>query len=76
MTNDSFESVVEEAALSWLEDLDYTVLYGPDITSEEAFAERVSNKEVILTQRLRDNLVFLTLTLCLRREYIQSKSLV
>lgn len=59
MTIDLFESVVEEATLSWLEDLDYTLLYGPDITSEEAFPERVSSKEVILNQRLRDNLVLL-----------------
>ena len=59
MTNDLFESVVEEAALSWLEDLDYIILYGPEITSEEAFAERASGKEVILSQRLWDNLVLL-----------------
>ncbi len=59
MSNDFFESVVEEAALSWLEDLDYKILPGPDTTSVETFAERESYHEIILKQRLQDSLVLL-----------------
>lgn len=35
------ESVVEDAALGWLESLGYSVLYGPDIAASERAAERV-----------------------------------
>ena len=34
------ESVVEEAALGWLESLGYSVLHGPDIAVGEFAAER------------------------------------
>jgi GNAT superfamily N-acetyltransferase len=34
------ESVVEEAALAWLEGLGYEVLYGPSIAADEPAAER------------------------------------
>lgn len=34
------ESVVEEAALAWLEDLGYAVLHGPDIATGMLDAER------------------------------------
>lgn len=34
------ESVVEEAALAWLESLGYAVLHGPDIAAGEPAAER------------------------------------
>jgi type I restriction enzyme, R subunit len=34
------ESVVEEAALEWLQGLGYTVLYGPEISEGELGSER------------------------------------
>jgi type I restriction enzyme R subunit len=34
------ESVVEEAALGWLVELDYAVLHGPEIAAGQAKAER------------------------------------
>src|SRR4030065_2020576 len=50
------ESTVEEAALSWLGELGYAVLPGPEIAPGELFAERGSYQEVILHRRLRDAL--------------------
>jgi len=34
------ESIVEQAAIGWLEGLGYTVLHGPDIAAGEPGAER------------------------------------
>lgn len=34
------ESIVEDAALAWLEALGYAVLHGPDIAAGEPAAER------------------------------------
>jgi type I restriction enzyme, R subunit len=48
------ESDVELAALAWFQDLDYEVLYGPEIASGEAGAERDSFGDVVLVGRLRD----------------------
>ena len=39
MTNFT-ESIVEEAALAWLEEMGYTILHGPEIAPGEAGAER------------------------------------
>ena len=50
------ESVVEEAALTWLEELGYAVLSGPDIAPGELFSERGSYGDVILEGRLRSAL--------------------
>ena len=47
------ESVVEEAALAWLEGLGYTILHGPDIAPGEPFAERDDYGQVVLEGRLR-----------------------
>ena len=53
------ESVVEEAALSWLGDLGYTVLHGPEIAAGEPGAERgdPTYRDVVLEGRLRQALV-------------------
>ena len=53
------ESVVEDAALAWLEDLGYVVLHGPDIAAGELGAERsdASYRDVVLEGRLRQALV-------------------
>ena len=57
MNNTSFtESVVEEAALAWLEALGYTIISGPDIAPETPEAERDSWGQVILPRRLRQAL--------------------
>lgn len=50
------ESIVEEAALSWLEPLGWSVKYGSDMVPGELFAERQDYTQVILEQRLRDAL--------------------
>ncbi|MCE7937921.1 DEAD/DEAH box helicase [bacterium] len=49
------ESVVEQAALAWLEALGYAVLHGPDIAVGEAGAERrdPNYRDVVLEGRLR-----------------------
>ena len=51
------ESVVEQAALAWLESLRYTIKQGPEIVPGELFAERQDYSQVVLEQRLRDALV-------------------
>lgn len=53
------ESIVEEAALAWLEALGYLVLHGPDIAAGQPGAERddSSYRDVMLERRLRQALV-------------------
>ncbi len=48
------ESIVEQAALAWLEALGYEILHGPDIASGEPGAERndPNYRDVILERRL------------------------
>lgn len=46
------ESVVEDAALCWLESLGWTVILGPDIAPETPAAERDACDQVILTGRI------------------------
>ncbi len=55
------ESVVEDAALAWLESLGYAVLYGPVIAVGEPGAERSdpSYRDVLLERRLRQALAHL-----------------
>jgi type I restriction enzyme R subunit len=48
------ESAVEEAALSWFEELGYTILHGPNIAPGEPGEERDSLSHVVLQQRLQD----------------------
>ncbi|MGI8836530.1 MAG: type I restriction endonuclease subunit R [Pyrinomonadaceae bacterium] len=47
------ESVVEEAALSWLGELGYSILAGPEIAPGELLAERDDFSDVVLTTRLQ-----------------------
>jgi type I restriction enzyme R subunit len=56
---DFTESVVEQAALAWLEALGYAVLHGPAIAVGEPAAERSdpSYRDVVLERRLRQALV-------------------
>lgn len=46
------ESDLEEAALEWLAEMDYTILAGPDIAHEGDSPERDSYQDVVLTDRL------------------------
>jgi type I restriction enzyme R subunit len=57
------ESIVEQAALAWLERLGWTVKHGPDIAPGELAAERSDYGQVVLTQRLQDALARLNPTL-------------
>ncbi len=50
------ESVVEEAALAWLESLGYTIKHGLEIAPGELLAERADYGQVVLERRLRDAL--------------------
>ena len=57
MSMNSFtESLIEQAALAWLESLGYTVLPGPEIAPGEPQAEREDYGQVILERRLRQAL--------------------
>ncbi|MBC7365224.1 MAG: HsdR family type I site-specific deoxyribonuclease [Undibacterium sp.] len=47
------ESIVEEAALEWFEQLGYTIGHGPHLAPGESAAERDSFGEVVLVGRLR-----------------------
>jgi type I restriction enzyme R subunit len=53
------ESVVEDAALTWLENLGYAVLHGPEIAIGEPAAERAdpNYRDVVLERRLRQALL-------------------
>ncbi|GIX10630.1 type I restriction endonuclease subunit R [Elioraea sp.] len=50
------ESVVEQAALAWLESIGWTIASGPDIAPEGSNAERESYGQVFLERRLREAL--------------------
>ncbi len=50
------ESVVEQAALAWLEAIGWSVLNGADIAPGEFAAERTDYGQVVLERRLRDAL--------------------
>ena len=58
MQNKFTESVVEEAALEWLEAKGWTILHGPEIASGMASAERDDPdfRDVVLERRLRQSL--------------------
>ncbi len=57
------ESLVEDAALSWLEAIGWAIKHGPEIAPETLFAERSDYSQVVLEQRLRDALLRLNQSL-------------
>ncbi len=57
------ESVVEHAALGWLEAMSWQTAHGPNLAPDGSIAERHDYSEVVLTQRLRDVLTRLNPTL-------------
>ena len=56
MTRAFTESVVEQAALAWLESIGWRVSHGPNIAPDTPGAERRDYGDVVLAQRLRDAL--------------------
>jgi len=50
------ESVVEDAALGWLEALGWAVTHGPDIVPGELLAERNDYGQVVIEERLHQAL--------------------
>ena len=50
------ESVVEQAALAWLESIGYLIVSGPEIAPGEMSAERENYGQVVLERRLRQAL--------------------
>ncbi len=63
MSNQFTESIVEQAALAWLEAAGWAVANGPDIAPDTPMAERSDYSEIVLAQRLRDALARLNPTL-------------
>ena len=57
------EDDLEQLALTWLQDLGYTCVYGPDIAPGEPTAERDSYHAVVLEGSLRDALTRLNPTI-------------
>lgn len=47
------ESIVEQAALAWLEGMGCQVLSGPEIAPDQPAAERANYGQVVLEGRLR-----------------------
>ncbi|GAB4343324.1 MAG: type I restriction endonuclease subunit R [Candidatus Abyssubacteria bacterium] len=56
MSHGFTESIVEQAALAWLESMGYLILSGPEIAPGELHAERDDYKQVLLERRLRQAL--------------------
>lgn len=50
------ESDLEQAAIEWFEELNYNKAYGPEISPEGEYPERMFYTDVILADRLRDAL--------------------
>jgi type I restriction enzyme R subunit len=48
------ESIVEDAALRWLDELGYSILHGPALAPGEDAQERASFRDVVLPGRLRE----------------------
>ena len=57
------ESIIEEATLSWLENLGYSIKNGLEIAPGEPAAERADYGQVILEDRLRQALALLNPTI-------------
>ncbi len=51
------ESIVEDAALSWLGELGFAVLHGPEIAPGELTEARADYKQVFLFDRLQTKLL-------------------
>lgn len=83
--NNSYcESELEQATLEWFEELNYDIVFAPDIAPDGEYAEREDYADVILQERLRESLARINPTLpedaledAFRQIYIpQSPSLI
>jgi len=66
MTSKITESVIEKTALAWLESLNYTIKFGPEIAHDGIAPERrkdLDYKDVVLEDRLRSALRFINPTI-------------
>ena len=50
------EGELEKATLEWMEELDYEIIFAPDISPEGEFPEREDYSDVLLEGRLQDAL--------------------
>ncbi len=50
------ENLLEEAAIEILQEMEYSYVFGPDISHDGEYPERKSYKDVILEQRVKDAL--------------------
>ena len=57
------ESVVEDAALAWLQSIGWMVMHGPELGPDPVDAERQDYGQVVLEERLREALLRLNPTL-------------
>jgi len=55
MSGNFTESVVEDAALAWLESLGYSVKPGPEIASGDLVAERTYRRQIVLAAVVAKN---------------------
>ena len=67
------EDQLEQETLTWLSDIGYTHIYGPDIAYDGSVPERMNYQEIILTNRLRTAIARLnpTIPLAAREEALQ-----
>jgi len=63
MVRKVYESHIEKLALNWFEELEWTVVHGPDISPDEPASERASYSDVILRDRLESAIDSLNSTL-------------
>src|SRR5665647_898249 len=61
--NNFCESELERASLEWFEELNYEVIFAPDIAPDGEYAEREDYTDVILQERLKEALTRINPTL-------------
>jgi type I restriction enzyme R subunit len=57
------ESIVEDAALAWLQSIGWLVMHGPELGPDPVDAERQDYGQVVFEERLREALMRLNPTL-------------
>jgi type I restriction enzyme R subunit len=56
MKHNFCESHLEEATLEWFEELDYEIVFAPDIAPDGEYPEREDYSDIILSERLKEAL--------------------
>jgi type I restriction enzyme R subunit len=56
LKNNFCESHLEEATLEWFKELDYEIVFGPDIAPDGEYPEREDYSDVLLRERLKEAL--------------------